>query len=187
MSIATLAQRPVTRQQAMFFGLIGAGLLLLGVVSGAAIKAEGWLPFGGNENKVPIYVTADQRTNQALTLNTGFSAVAKAVTPAVVTVETQARTQPMPQMPFFGDPFDFFRRGFPGLPDDDDQQPRRRTPHEQASNRATSSPNFRASASRTMCSCATWSRRPRPAPRSDSRSFVMAQSANWRPRSANLM
>ncbi|HWQ36078.1 MAG TPA: DegQ family serine endoprotease [Blastocatellia bacterium] len=141
MSTAILAQRPVTRQQAMFFGLIGAGLLLLGVVSGAVIKAQGWLPFGGNENKVPIYVAADQRTSQALTLNTGFSAVAKAVTPAVVTVETQARTRPMPQMPFFGDPFDFFRRGFPGLPDDNDQQPRRRTPRQAPEGRGRLQPS----------------------------------------------
>jgi serine protease Do len=138
MFTATIAQRPAARQQALAYGLSAAGLLLAGLLSGAAMNARGWLPFGGDGNKVPVYVAADQRVAQALTLNTGFSAVAKAVTPAVVTVETQSRTRPMPQTPFFRDPFfDFFRWGFPDPrdPRDDDEPQPRRTPRGQGEGR----------------------------------------------------
>lgn len=120
-------QRLGVRQQVLLYTALGVGLLLLGLLSGAAMNARGWWPFDSDKNQVPIYVAADQRVNQAVTLNTGFSAVAKAVTPAVVTIETQARTRPMQQMPYFRDPFfDFFRWNSPDQ--FDPENPPRRTP-----------------------------------------------------------
>ncbi len=135
MNITTISRLPAVGQPRILYSLIGVGLLLLGVLSGAAMNAKGWLPFGGgNGNQVPIYLAADQRVTEQVTLNTGFAAVAKAVTPAVVTVQISSRTRPQ-QIPFFDDPFgpfgldpfrDFFRRN---QPDEDEQQtPRRSTP-----------------------------------------------------------
>jgi Do/DeqQ family serine protease len=118
----------------MSLGLLGAGLLLIGLLSGVVMNAKGWLPFGNHDgNRVPIYIAADPRVADQVTLNTGFASVARAVTPAVVTVQTSSRVRPQ-QFPFFGDPFgsdpfrDFFRWY---SPDQDDQQPRRRTPRTQ--------------------------------------------------------
>jgi serine protease Do len=109
----------------MLLGALGIIVLLAGALVGSAMTAKGWLAFGGGSgNKVPIYLAADQRVNQALSLNSGFSAVAKTVTPAVVTVEVSSRTRPQ-QVPFFLDPFrDFFDR-----PDPNDEQ-RRRSPQQ---------------------------------------------------------
>lgn len=110
---------------------LGVGVFLIGMLAGSVITTKGWTPFfNAGNNKVPIYLAADQGIHQAVTLNTGFSAVAKAVTPAVVTVETQSRTRPTPQLPFFRDPFfDFFRRSWPDPPDQEDPAtPRWRTP-----------------------------------------------------------
>jgi S1-C subfamily serine protease len=120
----------------MLYGLIGVGLILTGLLSGAAMNAKGWMTFGGDDgNKVPIYIAADPRVADQVTLNSGFASVAKAVTPAVVTVQTSSRTRPQ-QFPFFSDPFGpfgtdpfrdfFFRRGRPE--DDGQQTPRRQTP-----------------------------------------------------------
>src|SRR5262249_47402035 len=110
---------------------LGVGLLLAGLFFGAVMNAKGWLAFGGdNGGKGPIYIAADPRIADQVTLNTGFASVAKAVTPAGVTVQTSNRVRPQ-QFPFFDgplwmDPFrDFFRRG---LPDEDQQTPRRQTP-----------------------------------------------------------
>lgn len=134
MSTATFLQRTTPRQQALFYSLLGVGLLLLGVLSGAAMNARNWWPFhNGNQTQVPIYLAADQRVNQAVTLNAGFSAVAKAVTPAVVTIETQSRVRPMPQMPFNDPFFDFFRWNRPDQPDQETPQPRR-TPRQRPDN-----------------------------------------------------
>jgi serine protease Do len=107
------------RSQWMAFGLISIGTLLVGMITGSALAAKGWWPFGIDE--VPIYVSADPRVKQAVNLNTGFSAVAKAVTPAVVTVEISARVRPQP-FPF---PFPFFSNPF------NDQQPPRGAPRQQ--------------------------------------------------------
>jgi Do/DeqQ family serine protease len=103
--------------------LIGAGVLLAGSIFGSAAIAKGWFKNGGVESKVPIYVASDPKINEQVTLNGGFSAIAKAVTPAVVTINVSARRSQQ-QMPFFFDPFrDFFDR-----PDQDDEgTPRRRT------------------------------------------------------------
>jgi serine protease Do len=139
MHTVTISRLPVLRQKPLFYSLLGVGLLLAGLLSGAAMSAQGWLPFGG-DNKVPIYIAADPRVADQVTLNTGFASVAKAVTPAVVTVQTSSRARPQ-QSPFFSDPFGpfgmnpfrdfFFRRG---LPDDDDQEsPRRQTPRQRQS------------------------------------------------------
>jgi len=116
------------------FTMIGIGVLLLGMITGSVLADKGWSPFG--RNFVPIYLSADQRVNQAVNLNIGFSGVAKAVTPAVVTVVTSSRVRQQPSpYPYFLDPFrDFFNWGFPDQPDqeENDQQPRRRAPRQQA-------------------------------------------------------
>src|SRR5437773_2176884 len=133
MYTANMAQRLTHRQQVMLLSLLGTGLLLLGLLSGGAMAAKGWLPFSGQSkgldsgDKTPSYLTAEQRNNGQVMLNTGFSTVAKAVTPAVVTVEVSARAKPQP-FPFSGNPF----RDFFGLPDQDDgQMPRQHAPQPQ--------------------------------------------------------
>jgi serine protease Do len=104
--------------------LIGAGVLIIGAVFGAAAAARGW--FNGGGEKVPIYVSSDAKVNEQITLNGGFSAIAKAVTPAVVTINVSSRRSTQ-QIPFMFDPFrDFFDRQSP----DDEGSPRRRTPRQ---------------------------------------------------------
>lgn len=132
---ATVSRRPVSRQQAIFFGLIALALLVTGMLAGVAMSAQGVAPFNNDANKVPIYIAAEARGIDQVTLNTGFAAVAKAVTPAVVTVQTSSRvTQPritfFDDWPFGFDPFRefFFRRGAPDQPYQDDESPRRQTP-----------------------------------------------------------
>ncbi len=110
------------RRNWVLLSLIGAGVLLVGALIGSAVTAKGWSPFKdpGEETKVPIYLAADQFSHQPIDLSKGFSAVAKAVTPAVVTINVSSRSRPQ-QFPFFLDPFrDFFNR-----PDQDEEQPRR--------------------------------------------------------------
>jgi Do/DeqQ family serine protease len=107
--------------------LIGAAVLLFGVIFSVAATSRGWFK-GGGENKVPIYVSSDSQINQQVTLNGGFSSIAKAVTPAVVVVNVEGRRQQ--QSPFSFDPFgDLF-----GGPDQDDEGTPRRpriTPRQQ--------------------------------------------------------
>ncbi len=96
--------------------LIGVGVLLIGAVFGSAATAKGWFGNGSGDNKVPIYVSADTKINEQVTLNGGFSAIAKLVTPAVVTINVQSRARQQQQIPFL-DPFrDFFDR-----PDQDEE------------------------------------------------------------------
>jgi Do/DeqQ family serine protease len=127
----------------ILYGLTGAVLLLTGVLSGGAMNSKGWLHFGGgDENKVPIYVTGDQRVGDQASLGAGFASVAKAVTPAVVTVQTSSRVKPQ-QFPFFDQPGleqfrDFFRRGLPEQ--DDEQTPRRQTPRSRPDGRGRLQP-----------------------------------------------
>ncbi|MFN0108816.1 MAG: Do family serine endopeptidase [Blastocatellia bacterium] len=98
--------------------IIAAGVLLIGAVFGSAATSRGWFKNGG-ENKVPITVSSDPQINQTITLNGGFSSIAKAVTPAVVVINVSGRRQ---QTPFSFDPFgDLF-----GNPDGDEDTPRRR-------------------------------------------------------------
>ena len=119
-----------SRRNWMLMSLLGVVTLVVGVIAGSAMTARGWAPFkkltgGGNGNQVPVYVAADNRVSQSLTLNGGFSAVAKAVTPAVVTIEVKARAKQL-QFPLTMDPFhDFFNN-----PDQEDEtpNPRRRAP-----------------------------------------------------------
>lgn len=104
-------------------GLVGAAILILGALFGSAATSNGWFwGNGGGENRVPIYVSADSKVNEQVTLNGGFSPIAKAVTPAVVTINVQSRAR-QSQMPFFMDPFrEFFdRRNQPGQPDQENQ------------------------------------------------------------------
>jgi len=107
-------------------GLVGAGVLILGAIFGSAATSNGWFWSNGNgENRVPIYVSADSKVNEQVTLNGGFSPIAKAVTPAVVTINVQSRVR-QTEMPSFMDPFrEFFER--PNQPDQDQEgTPRRR-------------------------------------------------------------
>ena len=110
-------------------GLVGAAILILGALFGSAATSNGWFwGNGGGENRVPIYVSADSKVNEQVTLNGGFSPIAKAVTPAVVTINVQSRAR-QSQVPFFMDPC---RRSFDntnrkeGLANDESQTARRR-------------------------------------------------------------
>ncbi|HKX32550.1 MAG TPA: Do family serine endopeptidase [Blastocatellia bacterium] len=101
----------------VFLSIIGVGVLLLGLIVGSA--ATGWFNASG-EGKIPIVVSSDSKVNEQITLNGGFSAIAKSVTPAVVTITVKNRVRQQ-QTPFFFDPFrDFFDR-----PDQDDDTPQR--------------------------------------------------------------
>ncbi|HWQ34720.1 MAG TPA: DegQ family serine endoprotease [Blastocatellia bacterium] len=117
-------QREASKRNWILMSLLGVVTLVVGIFAGSAMTAKGWSPFKSS-NQVPIYVAADNRGTQPLTLNGGFSAIAKAVTPAVVTIEVKSRARQQ-QLPFMMDPFhDFFNS-----PDQDDETPtpRRRTP-----------------------------------------------------------
>lgn len=110
-----------TRTHWTAFGLIGAGVLLLGAIFGSAASSKGWFK-NGDENKVPIFVSADSKVNENVTFNGGFSGIAKAVTPAVVVVNVASRRSQ--QTPFLLDPFgEFF-----GRPDQDDERAPRTRP-----------------------------------------------------------
>jgi len=104
--------------------LIGVGVLLVGALFGSAATARGWLNGGGE--KVPIYVSSDSKVNEQITINGGFSAIAKAVTPAVVTINVSTRKSAQ-QTPFMFDPF---RDLFPNQ-DDEDMPRRRNSPRQQ--------------------------------------------------------
>lgn len=104
----------------LMMGIIGVGVLLVGAIFGSLAAGQGW--FNGG-NKVPIYVAADPGLNQQITMNGGFSAIAKAVTPAVVTVNVSSRRTQASNAPFFFDPF---RELFPNQ--DEDGAPRRTRP-----------------------------------------------------------
>jgi serine protease Do len=134
--LTAISRLTVPWRKRILYGALGAGLLLTGLLSGAAMTAKGLLPFGSEGDKVPIYIASDSRVADPVTLNAGFASVAKAVTPAVVTVQTSSRVRRQqyhifgePFWPFDMDPFrDFFRRGTPD--DDDSQTPRRQTPRQ---------------------------------------------------------
>ena len=119
------------RRNWTLLSLVGVGVLLLGAIFGSAATAKGWFS-GGNESKVPIYVSTDTKVNENVTLNGGFSAITKAVTPAVVTIRISNR-QSTRQAPFFFDPFDFFGpdQGNPPNPDDEGTPRRRVIPRQQ--------------------------------------------------------
>jgi Do/DeqQ family serine protease len=100
--------------------LVGAAVLIAGAIFGSAATARGW--FNGGGDKVPIYVSSDAKINEQVTINGGFSAIAKAVTPAVVTIKVSSRRSSQQDIPFMFDPFrDFFDRQSP----DDEGTPRR--------------------------------------------------------------
>lgn len=116
-------KRPAVRNW-LRVGIFSIVVLLVGAVVGSALTVKGWSPFKNSGNNPPLVLPDNQpRINQAITLNTGFSAVAKAVTPAVVVIRTQSRAQTQ-QNPFFNNPFEDL------FPDDEDgaPQPRRRVP-----------------------------------------------------------
>jgi serine protease Do len=114
------------RRNWTLLSLIGVAVLIVGAVFGSAATARGW--FNGGGVKVPIYVSSDAKVNEQVTFNGGFSAIAKAVTPAVVTINISSRRSQQQQIPFMFDPFrDFFDRQSP----DDEGSPRRRAPRQQ--------------------------------------------------------
>src|SRR5262249_14476385 len=98
--------------------LIGVGVLLVGALFGSAATARGWLNGGGD--KVPISVASYSKVNDQTTITGGSSPIAKAVTPAVVTINVSTRKSAQ-QTPFMFDPF---RDLFPNQ--DDEDMPRRR-------------------------------------------------------------
>lgn len=103
---------------------VAAGVLVLGTLLGAVVTAKGWMPFASARAEEPkTAAAAPSPTLDQTILNGGFAQIAKAVTPAVVTIEVSAR-QDQRRQPFgFIDPF----REFFGLPDQDDEgTPRRR-------------------------------------------------------------
>src|SRR5215475_5685345 len=97
--------RSQQRRNWTLLSLVGAAVLIFGAVFGSA--ATGW--FNGRGGKVPIYVSSDPKVNEQVTLNGGFSAIAKTVTPAVVTINISSRRSQQREIPFMFDPFrDFF-------------------------------------------------------------------------------
>jgi serine protease Do len=131
--LTTISRLPVLWRRRILYSALGAGLLLAGLLSGAAMNAKGLLSFDSGGDKVPIYIASDSRVADPVTLNAGFAPVAKAVTPAVVTVQISSRIRRQqihsfgdPSWPFDLDPFRdfFFRRGTPD--NDESQTPRRR-------------------------------------------------------------
>ncbi|MFN7931389.1 MAG: DegQ family serine endoprotease [Blastocatellia bacterium] len=122
------AEKRSAGRQWLRIGVFGLLILLVGVVVGSALTVKGWSPFKGSGNPALVLPDNQPRVNQPLTLNTGFSAVAKAVTPAVVVIRTKSRVNPQ-QSPFLNPFEDFF-----GDPDDDNGLPqqRRRVPTPQA-------------------------------------------------------
>jgi serine protease Do len=113
------------RRNWTILSLVGAAVLIVGAIFGSAATARGW--FNGGGGKVPIYVSSDPKVNEQVTLNGGFSAIAKAVTPAVVTIKISSRRSQQQDVPFMFDPFrDFFDRQGPG----DEGSPRRRAPRQ---------------------------------------------------------
>jgi serine protease Do len=113
------------RRNWTLLSLVGVAVLIVGAIFGSAATARGW--FNGGGGKVPIYVSSDSKVNEQVTLNGGFSAIAKAVTPAVVTINISSRRSRQQEIPFMFDPFrDFFDRQGP----DDEGSPRRRAPRQ---------------------------------------------------------
>ena len=113
------------RRNWTILSLVGAAVLIVGAIFGSAATARGW--FNGGGGKVPIYVSSDPKVNEQVTLSGGFSAIAKAVTPAVVTINISSRRSRQQEIPFMFDPFrDFFDRQGP----DDEGSPRRRAPRQ---------------------------------------------------------
>ena len=91
--------------------LIGAAVLLVGAVFGSAATSRGWFR-SGDENKVPLAVSADPQINQQITLAGGFSSIAKAVTPAVVVINVSGRRQQQRFFNPFGDLFNQLTRAW---------------------------------------------------------------------------
>src|SRR5215475_1343336 len=112
--------RNIQRRNWTLLSLVGAAVLISGAIFGSAATARGWFTGGGG--KVPIYVSSDPKVNEQVTINGGFSAVAKAVTPAVVTINISSRKSQQREIPFMFDPFRDFFQG-----PDDEGSPRRRS------------------------------------------------------------
>ncbi|MBO0857137.1 MAG: DegQ family serine endoprotease [Chloracidobacterium sp.] len=130
--LTTISRLPIPWRKRISYAALGAGLLMAGLLSGAAMNTKGLLSIGSGGGKVPIYIASDSRVTDPVTLNAGFAPVAKTVMPAVVTVQTSSRVRRQqihffgePVWPFDSDPFHdfFFRRGTPD--DDESETPRR--------------------------------------------------------------
>ncbi len=118
------SDKPNSNRNWLRVGIFSLAVLCVGAIVGSALTVKGWSPFKGSGDNAPLVLPESQpRINQSLTLNTGFSAVAKSVTPAVVVIRTKSRVNPQ-QSPFFN-PFENL------IPEDDEEgfsQPRRRVP-----------------------------------------------------------
>lgn len=122
--IINMGRNSLKRPNWTILSLVGAAVLIAGAIFGSAATTRGWFNGGGGE-KVPIYVSSDSRVNDNITFNGGFSGIAKAVTPAVVTIKISSRRTAQQDVPFMFDPFrDFFNQQSP----DDEDTPRRRAP-----------------------------------------------------------
>src|SRR5262245_65998692 len=91
------------RRNWTLLSLVGVAVLIVGAIFGSAATARGW--FNGGGGKVPIYVSSDPKINEQVTFNGGFSAIAKAVTPAVVTINISSRRTPPQEIPIIIDAF----------------------------------------------------------------------------------
>jgi hypothetical protein len=67
---------------------ISAIVLATGVLAGWMLTTRGWFPGGGGENRAPSLLAGGQRSGAKVDLHTGFSAIAKAVIPTVVTTDS---------------------------------------------------------------------------------------------------
>jgi Do/DeqQ family serine protease len=126
--VITREPERTSRPNWKLLSVVAAGVLLLGTLLGSIVTAKGWLTFAsaksGDEPKAAVTLS-NPALDQNIVLNGGFAQIAKAVTPAVVTIEVSARESSRQRSPFgFIDPF----RDFFGLPDQDDEDntPRRR-------------------------------------------------------------
>jgi serine protease Do len=119
--IINVGRSRLQRPNWTILSLVGAAVLIIGAVFGSAATARGWFNSGGE--KVPIYVSSDSKVNEQVTMSGGFSGIAKAVTPAVVTITVSTRKSQR-DVPFMFGPF----RDFFDVPNqDDDGLPRRRS------------------------------------------------------------
>ena len=111
--------------------LFGVAVLFAGTLFGSIVTAKGWMPFANakaNQASAPAAALPSPALDTNMILNGGFSQIAKAVTPAVVTIEVSARESASRRTPNGLNPFrDFF--GIPDEDQDDEGTPRRRMPN----------------------------------------------------------
>lgn len=127
-NIIITREQPAQRPSWKLLSALAAGVLVLGTLLGSIVTAKGWLPFASAntpEESKPAVALPSPGLDQNIVLNGGFAQIAKAVTPAVVTIQVETRESERRQPFGFIDPF----RDFFGSPDQDEEStPRRRVP-----------------------------------------------------------